>query len=331
MKMSLLIICAASLLYAAPPESDILEDAPRDSEAQEIALFEAPSLAQQPIAPDLTQTPPPVLDPLRKQPWLAVSLSALFPGLGHIYLGDMKTAGSLMGTAGLGSNLAYAVRFNQSARQTAIATLQATSFYGLYAAYRDARLANGISRYSYPMPTDSAADLAAAPFRWSILKKPEVWGSVLGALALASAISHFGYSEEAHMQAGRKEISISPWAALPVGIGEESFFRGYLQSALSEVLNPTAGLLLSSLAFGAVHIPNAKFLDASDRWHYYAFTLPFITALGGYFGWLTQKNRSIQESVAIHTWYDFILFSLQALASETAATGRPGFALMAPF
>jgi len=118
---------------------------------------------------------------------------------------------------------------------------------------------------------------------------------------------------------------------LPVGLGEESFFRGFLQSALSETFNPLTGIILSSLLFGAAHIPNAQGLEKAERWRYYTFSLPLITGIGAYCGWLTNKNHSLQESVALHTWYDFIIFSISALATETAATGRPGFAFAVPF
>ena len=121
-----------------------------------------------------------------------------------------------------------------------------------------------------------------------------------------------------------------PFFALPVGISEEALFRGYLQSQLLEKLNPFGGILISSLAFGASHISNATLMQKEDRWRYYSFSIPLITALGAYLGWLTHKNHSLQESVAVHTLYDLVLFTGSALATK-AAIGHSEFALAIPF
>jgi|GEM_PF-1046398 len=342
MKMFLSLVCTASLMYGNSPElpDDSTELSLSQSiESEEVASLDMTSLLEQssviiqpPIQTEI-QAPPPVVPPTRKQPWLAVTLSSLFPGLGHIYLEDPKTAGVLMGTAGLGMGIGQSPHLNPSVREINLATLQVASFYGLYAAYRDARLYNGASHYSYQMPKDSLTDLTLASFKWSVIKKPEVWGGVLGALLIGATTVYFAYPHEtAKIEVTHAKTTPMPLIALPVGVGEESFFRGFLQSALCESLNPVAGIILSSLAFGAAHIPNAQLIDdPSQRWRYYTFSLPLITGIGAYCGWLTHKNRSLQESVAVHTWYDFILFSLGALANQSAATGRPGFAFAVPF
>jgi membrane protease YdiL (CAAX protease family) len=165
------------------------------------------------------------------------------------------------------------------------------------------------------------------------LKKPEVWGGVLGAFSIAVATAYFAYPQQgAKIAMDQKMIIPTPLVALPVAVGEESLFRGLLQSFIAENLNPTAGIIISSLAFGAAHIPNARLIeDKSQRWRYYTFSLPLITGIGGYLGWLTHKNHSLQESVAVHAWYDFVLFSISAVANQAAATGRPGFAFALPF
>ena len=119
--------------------------------------------------------------------------------------------------------------------------------------------------------------------------------------------------------------------ALPVGIGEEAFFRGYLQPVFSEWLTPWGGITASSAIFGAAHILNAQTMAPEHRWRYYSFILPFITSFGVYFGWLTHKNNSLQESVALHTWYDFIIFTVSSLDTQAAGTGRSSFAIAIPF
>jgi hypothetical protein len=59
--------------------------------------------------------------------------------------------------------------------------------------------------------------------------------------------------------------------------------------------------------------------------------MPFIAACGGYMGWLSYKNGSLKESVAVHAWYDFIIFSLASVASQSI-TGEPAtFAIQFAF
>ena len=182
------------------------------------------------------------------------------------------------------------------------------------------------------MPTDSLSDLTTAPFRFSVMKKPEVWGGILGALACGIGMGYLASPKEARIQMKlSSEPSFSPLVALPVGIGEEALFRGFLQSQLSESLTPWGGIAISSLAFAAVHIPNANAFEPEDRFRYYTFGLPLIAGIGVYCGHLTQKNHSLKESVALHTWYDFVIFSAGALAGRAAITGRYQFAFSTPF
>ena len=222
-------------------------------------------------------------------------------------------------------------QFDDMTNLTNLIVAQNIGSYSVFAAYRDARLYNGEGGgYRYQMPTDSFADLAAAPFKLSVLKKPEVWGGLLGALSFAAILEHFLMPNDAHIKCSVSTTTF-PLSAFSVGIGEEALFRGYLQSYFAESMSPTAAIINSSLLFGAAHIGNAARLEAKDQWRYYAFGLPFITAFGGYFGWLTHKNRSLKESVAIHSWYDFILFTGMAFAGPSAMAGKPEFAFAFTF
>ncbi|HSX11254.1 MAG TPA: CPBP family intramembrane glutamic endopeptidase [Chlamydiales bacterium] len=248
----------------------------------------------------------------------------------------MKTAAGLAGSAGASLGVVMLQTGDNSITRGSLLSFQTTSLYGMYAAYRDVRLFNGLSQYKYKMPMDSFAELSTAPFRWRVMKKPEVWGGILGSFALAAGAAYC-YHQFAHVPEAQtpcsisKTIDFSPALALPIGISEESFFRGFLQSTFCETFSPTTGIVLSSLAFGAAHIPNALLLNEGARWAYYSFSLPMITLLGGYAGWVTHRNHSLQESVAIHTWYDAILFSIDLMARQSASTGRPAFAIAVPF
>ncbi|HAB98466.1 MAG TPA: hypothetical protein DCE71_01430 [Parachlamydiales bacterium] len=335
MKPIILLLTAASFLYGSSAE--LIDNSFNDTltsplPSQEIASLEMPSLLQSTVSSQEITLPEPLKPVSQKKPWIAVSLSTLFPGLGHLYLGDHQTASAFIGTTSVGFGLLSGNVIHRPAGvMTTVATLQATSFYGIYAAYRDARLHNGSFQYSYQMPTDNLADLTFAPFKWTVLKKPQVWGGILGFLALGSALTHYAYPDEAKIHTQSASTSVPSIVALPVGLGEEAFFRGYLQSALSEALNPTAGTILSSIIFAAAHQANAQGFPSAERWRYYAFSMPFIAAVGAYCGWMTHTTHSLQQSVALHTWYDFILFSVGALADNAMITGHPGFAFSMPF
>src|SRR3990167_307575 len=270
------------------------------------------------------ELPPAPELPKMKSPLLAATLSILIPGLGHVYLGEYGTASKLFGastfSAGVGVSLAQDPTSSDESHFLTISSC--TWSYGIYAAYRDARLHNGSGYYTYVMPKEDFSDLAFAPVQWGVLKKPEVWGGFLGAMTLAAGISYFAYSNAPDAKVAlSSSSSFTPLIAWPVGIGEESLFRGFLQSTFSESLTPLGGIALSSLLFGAAHIPNALLLPKQERNQYYAISLPFITALGSYMVWMTYKNHSLQESTALHVWYDFTLFAIEAAANK-ASTGR---------
>lgn len=310
-----LLVCC---VYAADKTPLILTDvSPIENEVAFnetlLEVAEPPSSFQ-----NTFELPAPHFEPrAQKRPWIAIGLSSLFPGLGHVYLGDMKTAGSLMGSAGVGI---AAIPFTAKSPESMLGVLtsfQAVSSYSMYAAYRDVRTFNGISNYHYQMPQDTFSELSLAPFSWSIMKKPEVWGGLLGSMAVAAGVGYL-ITNEWHIPTFSKAVSTVPLIALPVAISEECLFRGLLQSQISESLNPTTGIVLSSLLFGAAHIPNAFLLPGEYRSRYFSFSLPMITLGGAYMGWLTHKNHSLKESVAMHMWYDFIIFSAGALAAKAA-------------
>ncbi len=251
-----------------------------------------------------------------KSPVLAGALSALIPGSGHYYLGDYRKASQILGGTLVGGACVRAAWSDESLFKTSFAAMQSISMYSIYAAYRDARIFNGETAAS--MPRENLQNLTAAPFQWSVIKKPEVWGGFLGALALATGVTYLSHSVS--MNINTKYVE--PLRAFPVAVGEESLFRGFLQTAFSEKMAPWQAITLSSLCFGAAHIPNATDLKKDERTRYYTFSIPFITTIGAYMGWLTYKNHSLKESVALHAWYDFTLMALDAIASRAAIGGE---------
>jgi membrane protease YdiL (CAAX protease family) len=268
------------------------------------------------------EMPAPKFELPKKSPFLAVTLSVI-PGLGHAYLGEYATAAELFGSTTVLAG-ASAIRMPDEARLSCILTAANLCNYTFYAAYRDVRNYNRQEGYAYKMPNDSFQDLSLAPFRPSVLKKPEVWGGILGALALGVTTSYFAFPQDMEMEDGGS-MGLSPVVAFPVGIGEEAFFRGFLQPMFSETLTPWGGIAASSITFGALHFTNGLMLPKEERWRYYSFSLPLITTLGAYLGWVSYKNCSLKESVAIHSWYDFALFTASAFATRASIGGLKEF------
>lgn len=169
------ILCLSSALYAATDSLEDELDAQLLEETQEVVVLDARVFSQQNTLPREIVLPDPTfkLDS-EKNSFLAVGLSTLLPGLGHVYLGDMKTAGGLIGNTGLSVGGVIFSRPDDFVQSTSFLALETTWLYGIYAAYRDVRSYNGQSGYSYAMPSDSFLDLTLAPFNLRVLKKPEV-------------------------------------------------------------------------------------------------------------------------------------------------------------
>lgn len=103
------------------------------------------------------------------------------------------------------------------------------------------------------------------------------------------------------------------WVVLGAGIGEEVFFRGYVQSRLNEALGRPfeawgvrfgLGLILASLLFGLVHALNpTDYFDGhwSFRpWH------GLVAAFAPY-GFLREKTGSVVAPAALHVLFDLAL------------------------
>jgi hypothetical protein len=81
--------------------------------------------------------------------------------------------------------------------------------------------------------------------------------------------------------------------ALLAGTGEELLFRGVFQSLLVDWTNPAAGLILTSLLFGAAH--------ALSKLYFVLATL-----IGVCFGWLVLQYDDLVAPMVAHSVYDFV-------------------------
>ncbi|HEY6105572.1 MAG TPA: CPBP family intramembrane glutamic endopeptidase [Anaeromyxobacteraceae bacterium] len=147
--------------------------------------------------------------------------------------------------------------------------------------------------------------LSPAPWRRRLRLEPSPlgWGglglAVLGFLALStvsdSVIRLLGLQDRGAI--GRLAIAFeeaSPGAlvlgvlglGLAAGTAEELFFRGFMQSRLTERWGRWAGIALTALAFGVYH------LDALQG--------GFAVTVGLYLGWLADRTGSVRPAAAAH-------------------------------
>jgi hypothetical protein len=282
--------------------------------------------------------------PFGKRPKVAAGFSVLCPGCGYFYLGQADRAvGFLGGAAGLlaagyvvleESPLVTDGRSVSHAGGRATPLFMAAQnlwFYGIYASYRDARLARGDFGAHHPVAREDLGDLLFAPFNPHVLKSPWVWAGLpimVGAAAGASyliarassepmassmrtladpgGVQFFGH----HYGTGTGVALVSAYNTslyLPVGAGEEALFRGVVQAGLSETsLSVWGGWAVGSAIFGAAHTFN--FIGDANGGRTAALAVPYLMVTGSYLGFLyVHTNFSLRAGTAVHFWYDFLL------------------------
>jgi len=174
------------------------------------------------------------------------------------------------------------------------------------------------------VPQENLSELARAPFSFEVLRRPTVWGGIIGTLAAGLLVSRLVDGPITTQGFGKRPVlfghEVNSAAGYPaagvIGVGlfehvslaEESTFRGLLQSTWSREYGEDRGFVYGSLAFGALHATNIFFMDSSERLNYLAVGVPFITVLGSYLGLVYRSSGySLGPSVAIHFWYDFLV------------------------
>jgi membrane protease YdiL (CAAX protease family) len=284
---------------------------------------------------------------LGRSPRQAAGLSLLCPGCGYFHLGQPGRAAAYLGSAvglvasglllarkdglslGLGGD-GEGPRTTPTTAPLALPALMAAQnlwFYGVFASYRDARLARGDAGYRYPISHEGLTDLISAPVRPSVLKRPWFWAGLPVALGAAIGFSalvspHDVGSGVRSLDDGRgvwflgRHYSNGPGVTLgetyyaglflPVAVGEESLFRGALQPALCDSLGLWPGWAVTSVIFGGVHLFN--FVDQPGGLGTAARALPFLTAVGSYLGLTAiHTGYTLETGVALHFWYDFLI------------------------
>ena len=248
-------------------------------------------------------------------PMAAVS-SVLVPGLGQALSKDYGTAAAHFGI--FAASLATALHYDDKAdflkddarypdsdhelvNQT---TLRAdfawrlatdTALYSSFAAYRDARERDNRG-YRTPVPKENLPDLALSPFRWEYLSRPTTF-IPLAIAAVASFGSKGGYGIYRYDDVSKRDLQVYNLTANEfTAVGEEGFFRGFLNNDLSDRWGNGWGLASSSALFGLAHSGQGNTANAGQA-----------ALAGAYLGWVHQRNDfQIGEGVAIHYWWNVI-------------------------
>ena len=127
---------------------------------------------------------------------------------------------------------------------------------------------------------------------------------LLGALWLAvhsdwPAMRRLRTEVERHVLPLFEHCSLLQLAAVAAaaGVGEELFFRGFVQGTLTNVLGPFAAVLMASVLFGLAHLITR--------------TYAILAALVGfYLGGLVLLTSGLWTSIVVHSLYDFIALTI---------------------
>ncbi|MBE0433539.1 CPBP family intramembrane metalloprotease [candidate division WOR-3 bacterium] len=96
------------------------------------------------------------------------------------------------------------------------------------------------------------------------------------------------------------------WYLVFVGLLEELFYRGYVQTTLERLLGPTRGLYLASLVMGFTHIFQRLFLRGQNLEAALISGLVIIPLGCLPWGYLFQRTRNIFPVVFLHGMLDFL-------------------------
>ncbi len=182
-----------------------------------------------------------------------------------------------------------------------------TELYSSYGAYRDAR-ARDNSGYRTPLPGESLTDLAVAPFSFRYLSRPTTFIPLaLQALAVFGSKSGYGIYRAQDVSKGDL-YTFNAVANEMTAVGEEAFFRGFINNEFSNRYGDNGGLATSSIIFGLAHTGQGQTANSLEA-----------AAAGLYLGWLHQRNGfEAGEGVALHYWIN-VLAGVSAIRNGGSA------------
>ena len=273
--------------------------------------------------------------PLRADPpdpWQRGIASAIVPGLGQASNGNYGEAALHFGLFAVsvygvvhykdksdylnadkrydeGNNREF---INQTTLRFDYASRLATdlALYSGYAAYRDARRHDNFG-FRTPVPSESLGDLAKAPFSFNYLSRPTTYIP----LAIEAAVLYYykdskdAYGIYRANDVSERDLHVFNLTANEMtAVGEEAFFRGFLNNEFSHRYGDGWGVVASSTIFGLAHTGRGQTANALQA-----------TAAGFYFGWVHQKNGyQAGEGVALHYWFN-VLAGIAAIRNGGSA------------
>lgn len=178
-------------------------------------------------------------------------------------------------------------------------------FLDAFTTYRNYRASEP---HSIVLTDQPILDLSVSPFKWKYLREPEVFLPMLAAAGAslfderrgpsvfdARTLNWFGL-EVSPSEATIGTTLLETFGFTLLAIAEEGFFRGVLQTELSERVNPNFGLVASSLMFGLAHVP-------LQGWVYSLRA----TLAGFYLGWQYKKSGyDLGRVITLHFHIDFL-------------------------
>ena len=193
-------------------------------------------------------------------------------------------------------------------------------FLDAFTTYRNYRAGES---HTLALTDQSIGRLSASAFQWRYLKEPDVYVPLLisaGASFLDEpqgpslfklrSLNWFG-SDVSPATAGVGSILLETVGFALLAVAEEGFFRGVLQTELSERVNPNFGLIASSVLFGMAHYPS----------HGLVYSLR-ATVAGLYLGWrFKQSGYDLGHTIAIHFYIDFTPTIIQLFRDPVNARG----------
>jgi len=188
------------------------------------------------------------------------------------------------------ARLNYASANEELASQSMLHTL----FYSVYSGYRDA---GGIDEAS---KEENFLDLAVAPFRPKYLLDPYVFTPLLVLAAIGGSSQSVG--PYTLVTPGMKSSGYLGFLYTAVsfnaGVGEEAFFRGFLNHMFVQGSGPMEAGLITGTLFGIAHYEGGSILSVWPQ-----------TLFGFYTAYLHYKyNYDIKPGIALHFWWDVIVF-----------------------
>ena len=266
------------------------------------------------------------------EPWFKGVASAVVPGAGQASNGDYGEAALHFGVFAV--SVYGAIRYqdksdyldadrrydednhrefiNKTTLRYDYAARLATdmALYSGYAAYRDAR-ARDNSGFRTPAPRESLGDLAISPFSFKYLARPTTFIPLaIQALALYhSKDSTDAYGIYRANDVSERDLQVFNLTANEMtAVGEEAFFRGFLNNEFSNRYGNNQGLMISSAIFGLAHTGQGQTANALEA-----------ALAGAYLGWVHQKNGfEAGEGVALHYWIN-VLAGISAIHNGGSA------------